>query len=367
MSKTMVALASEQRMQNIIPVFQRGTGVTEVLLVRSTDADQPQSRLALALSHTLEALRERGVDAESEGPGVDAYMVEDTRRVVLEIVHRAAPARTVINFTGGTKCMSIGAFLAAREVGATALYVDTANERLIWFSSDGGVREESFALSLDVETYLRTYGRSVDRERTNKQALPPEAFDLARSLLGLWPECVSTLDRFGDAQSQGLQLVESKGLNSQVTALLQEFGFISAEGDRWKITPQGKRVLNKGKWLEAMGYVLLSDSGYFDDVRVNVCLRDIDNELDVIVSRNGKLAFLECKSGRLGGTTELNRLQSICSTLGTFARGFFVASADQVPRHVEARAKGYGIRKVITREGFLQLAEVVRDGMRGGP
>ncbi len=56
--------------------------------------------------------------------------------MVLDLIERGSFSTTVVNFTGGTKCMSVGAFLAAREAGVMALYVDTANERLIWFHPD---------------------------------------------------------------------------------------------------------------------------------------------------------------------------------------------------------------------------------------
>ncbi|MBC7104996.1 MAG: DUF1887 family protein, partial [Firmicutes bacterium] len=128
-------------------------------------------------------------------------------------------------------------------------------------------------------------------------------------------------------------------------------------------------VLNKGKWLEAMACVLLRNSGYFDEVRTNVCLRGVQNELDVVVARNGTVAVLECKGGSLGGAAILDRLQSIRTTLGTFVRSFLVTSraAGEVPADFRERAGLYGIRKIVTAEDFLQVADIVREEMRGGP
>ncbi|AEG14088.1 hypothetical protein Desku_0466 [Desulfofundulus kuznetsovii DSM 6115] len=50
----MIALASEQRMQNVIPVFQKGLGFEKVYLIRSIDADQPGSHFARAVSDVKE-------------------------------------------------------------------------------------------------------------------------------------------------------------------------------------------------------------------------------------------------------------------------------------------------------------------------
>ena len=370
MATVIIALVSEQRMQNIIPVFQDGLGFARVYLVRSVDADQPGSKLGRALADTMEALRACGVAAENAEPSVDAYAVEAARRVVLELINRSSPPAPVVNFTGGTKCMSIGAFLAARDAGVAALYVDTANERLIWFHPDGTAREEPFVLGgrLGVEVYLRSYGRPVDGSRTRKHAMPTEAFDLADELLAWWPGCLPTLEKLGDAQSQGRPHVAASELDPEIVSLLASYGYVAA-GSNVAITPRGRPVLNKGKWLEAMACALLRKSGYFDEVRANVCLRGVQNELDVVVARNGMVAVLECKGGLLGGTGTLDRLQAIRGTLGTFVRSFLVTSraGGEVPADFRERAGLYGIRRIVTAEDFLQVADIVREGMRGGP
>ncbi len=195
-----------------------------------------------------------------------------------------------------------------------------------------------------------------------------EAFELAADLLALWPGCLLTLEKLGDAQSQGRRYVAAAELDETV-ALLRSYGYVRTEGNDLEITARGKPVLNKGKWLEAMACVLLRKSGYFDEIRANVCLQSIENELYLVVARNGKAAVLECKAGSLGGQGTLNKLQSIRSTLETFVRGFFVTShtVDRIPWYFRDRADGYGIRRVVTVEDLLHLSDIVREGMRGGP
>ncbi|MBC7106224.1 MAG: DUF1887 family protein, partial [Firmicutes bacterium] len=173
-----------------------------------------------------------GLAAENAEPGVDAYAVEATRRAVLELIGRSPPCVPVVNFTGGTKCMSVGAFIAAREAGVKAVYVDTANERLIWFHPDGTAREEPFALGgrLSIEVYLRSCGRPVDPERTKRNALPAEAFELATRLLALWPRCLATLDKLGDAQSRGRTHVAAAEVDPETVALLASYGYVEGDG-----------------------------------------------------------------------------------------------------------------------------------------
>lgn len=370
MSRVMIALASEQRMQNVIPVFQKGLGFEKVYLIRSIDADQPGSHFARAVSDVKETLESLAhVEVEVWNRAVDAYAFEETRRAAAEVIRRESPREAVVNLTGGTKCMSIAAFLAAQENGAKSLYVDTANEKLVWFKPDGSVQEEPFELGgrLTVPVYFYSNGRRIDGQRTQRQALPAAAYELARELLSLWPQSVPTLEEFGRSISQGQKRLSNTGLDVRVTELLQRYHFIAAAADgSWEVAPQGRAVLT-GKWLEAMVYVLLKDSEYFDDVMVNVCLSGIENELDVVAVRNGQLAVIECKSGDLGGQTTLNKLQAIRTTLGKFTRGFFVTSrtAEQVDSNFRVRASEYGIRSIITAEQLLQAADEIRKGMRG--
>lgn len=53
MGYVMIAIASEQRMQNIIPLFQRGSEFERLWLVQSSDAEHQGSRLFQAVKDTI--------------------------------------------------------------------------------------------------------------------------------------------------------------------------------------------------------------------------------------------------------------------------------------------------------------------------
>ncbi len=369
MSKVIISLVSEQRMQNIIPVFQKGMDVGKVWLVRSTDADEPNSRFARALQNTKDALSKK-VAVYVENLSVGAYGIAETKQVVETLIQMEPRDSIVVNFTGGTKCMSIGAYLAARDAQVAALYVDTANEKLVWFYPDGQVREEGFDLAgrLTVDVYLSANGQQEDKERTQKNALPQSAYDVARQLLSHWPSCRGTLEAFGSAISRRTGYVDGKVVNAQVVDILDRHKFVQRTQGGWQDTQLGRSFLN-GKWLEAMVHVLLEGSGLFDDVRSNLYLQGVENELDVLATRRGQLAIIECKSGDLGGQKTLNRLLAIRTRCGTFARAFFVTSRDkqQVDDKFRNRAREYGVREIITAESLLEIHKIVSEMMRGVP
>jgi hypothetical protein len=205
MAKIMICLISEQRMQNIIPLYQRGASFKEVYLVRSKDADEPDSRFATAWKNTQDVLQQNFM-IQSVEPAVDAYRIAETQKAIADLLadllKRAERDQIVVNFTGGTKCMSIGAYIAARDAGVIALYVDTANEKLVWFYPDDSVQQEKFDCSVAVEVYLQAYGKQLDEDRTRGKALPKGAYPAAQELVNLWPRCRETLEAFGKAISE---------------------------------------------------------------------------------------------------------------------------------------------------------------------
>ncbi|WP_422836346.1 Card1-like endonuclease domain-containing protein [Ammonifex degensii] len=370
----MVCLVSEERMQNIIPVFQRGLDISEVYLICSRDAEQENSPLRRAL-HDLQATleSEASVKVKVWDQFVDAYDPESARRVVYEAIKDArkrTSAQVLVNFTGGTKCMSVGAFLAAQDVGVPCLYVDTANLRLIRYDP-GALSLESLPFDLagrlTVPIYLRSYGKLVHLQ---PRQLLPAAFDFARDLYTLWPQrfsvIVSSLEKFARAISTKQTMVEAEGLNEQLVSLLLKYGAIKQSGNYWEVVPDWKPVLGGGKWLEAMVFLLLKESGHFDDIATGICVAGLENELDVVMVRHGQLAVIECKIGSLKGA--LPKVRAVATALGRFARSFIVTSqlSEKIPPVYKARAIHYGVRDIVTAEDLPRVAEKVIAGMRGG-
>lgn len=270
--------------------------------------------------------------------------------------------------------MSIGAFLAAKDAHVVAVYVDTANEKILWFYPSGQIEEQEFDFRgrLTVDLCLQANGGQIDASRTLRKALPDNAFTAAQKLLELWPRCRETMEKLGSAVSSGRGRCESHTVDSQITTILAQHKLIKeikVDGEAyWEPSPMGRSFVT-GKWLEAMVYLLLKNSGFFDDVKINLCLQGVENELDIVLARNGQLAIIECKSGDLGGQTTLNKLQAIRTRFGTFARSFFVTSKQEleIDSYFRNRAIEYGVRAIIASENLLQIAQEIKEKMRGVP
>lgn len=362
---TMIALASEQRMQNIIPLLQEGADVSEIILVASTEANQANSKFAKALEDTIIALKEMNFSAREARFRVDAYNIKAAYELLDQELSDCRNA--VVNFTGGTKCMSIAAYMAARRHERLAIYVDTANERILSYQPDGQFTSQNFALRgrLTVEIYLLANGQRVDEDRTNKKALKESDLVAARELIRTWPACVNTLHELGKTVTSQSSWPTLSSSDDQTISILERIGYIQTD-KQLQVTQSGRAFVTGG-WLEAIVRVLLEDSGYFDHVRSNVCIGGVENELDGLATRSGQLAVIECKSGDLGGQTTLNKLQAISSQFGRFVRTFFVTSRalSEVDDAFKERARQYGVRDIVTVETLPEIAKRVMEGMRG--
>jgi len=192
--RAMVALVSGQRMQNVIPCFQKGLEFAEVHLVRSREADVAGSSMARAWRDTRDTLANAAAVHDAE-PAIDAYDVRPARETVRAIIEHlyARGLEPVVNFTGGTKCMAVGAYLAAVEAGCVALYVDTQNERLLWYFPDGRVIAGPFDLKrVDISLYLKAYGLTVSQH--GRPELVLRLAPLLETVLAFWPRCASRLE-----------------------------------------------------------------------------------------------------------------------------------------------------------------------------
>jgi hypothetical protein len=119
MSLTLIQLVSEQTMQNLLPVLRlKPARLVHLATPRTV------SRSALI----AEAARQSQCPVEIETITLSTMPgMPETMKAVLAAIERAAEqdATVMVNFTGGTKLMSIGAYVAALKHKTTSLYVDT--------------------------------------------------------------------------------------------------------------------------------------------------------------------------------------------------------------------------------------------------
>ncbi|MGB9521145.1 MAG: Card1-like endonuclease domain-containing protein [Anaerolineales bacterium] len=227
-----------------------------------------------------------------------AYEIQDTRtRLTTAIVKHQAQGKTVhINLTGGTKLMSLAALQAAFGSGASLMYISTEEKCIIWLGSDGSEqRREPIKVAINVGQYLNAHGFQII-DKANPFSTPPPK-----------------------------------------------------EGDE----------------LEMKVERILRFANCFDDIRRNVHIlkidgkREIRNELDLVVTCNGRMAVISCKSGTAeseSGKESYRRAIYELSAIsrreaaGIYCGKILVSSQVELPQAIRDRAAESNVRLVYGAE-----------------
>ncbi|MDB6140194.1 MAG: hypothetical protein JWO94_3266 [Verrucomicrobiaceae bacterium] len=183
--QVLLQLVSEQVLPNLLTVMALRPG--RIIQVRNGDAAK-NPRMETATSHFRHALQ-----VLSQEPGFKGYhpkMVElnlphlspdltSTRDVVANTL--ATTQGVTVNFTGGTRLMSIGAFQAAAALGRPSLFCDAASQRFSDGRTGGQGRWPEYAgiaSTLSARLLMAVEGRNPDDWRSEPATDPLRAFGL---------------------------------------------------------------------------------------------------------------------------------------------------------------------------------------------
>lgn len=375
-----LCLVSVQRMQNILPLFQQGAGYDRVVMIASgtpTGGIAPRFReIATSMQEAMQD-QQRWVWELHPDP-VDPMDPSSTAEACRKIIQRAGEsARITINVTGGTKPMSIGAYIAAMEAQG-ALYVDTEAERIYTHlpsNRGGGVNAEPFDLRcIPVALHLEIHGKKLKTDKTGEKLSP--TIDHWLSLFSNSQNLGQTIRDVHELMTDkpGLVLDEDnsyhiqlphKNLDAAFTQQLVDLGLAREMNGDLVIYNNAQRFLN-GRWLEAYVWDKLDQTGQCMDICKNLEVIGIANELDVACTVHGKLGVVECKTGSLKGKegqNVLNKLMAIKDGLGgIFAKSFLVItnSEKESTEEFKKRANEYGAT-IIFRDQLENAGNIIID------
>jgi hypothetical protein len=356
---TLLCLLSDQRMQNVIPLFQRGLSFQRVVMLASAQNGDINPRFAQVAKEMQSALEDRA-EWVLYPQAVDPMSPEATRLACQEIISSYGGLTAVtVNFTGGTKPMSIGAFQAGQEAGATLLYVDTQTEKIYRYAEDQSVAEPFNLKPLSVIQLLQVHGRKIDENHTASLQLSPGEIHVGQLILERRPQSflaplfLREWLRQAPKVTDGLRHLDVEVIRTipWFIEALEETGFLERQGDNLLAGSPAVSFIDGG-WLEAYVYLALQNSGRFANVAARQKLSGAENELDVACTLNGKLGIIECKGGNLKGPlgqSALNRLRALRDSLGgIFARAFLVTaqSRDDFTNVFRQRAKEYSLQVI---------------------
>jgi hypothetical protein len=309
---------------------------------------------------------------------VDPFRIDDTKRVIEKYVREAVLAhdQVVINITGGTKLMSIGALYAAKSLGAKAIYVDTENQELIIFYPDGRYNVEKMHVTgFKIWDHMTAHGGKVISMK-HVEDLPAIEIHWAQIIVDHFAQLYPVINLltkyyFKNIERPGLEVPCPIGKRTRREVegikILDEGGLWRWDPDHASITILDKDKGNflNGLWVEVYTAACLQTSGFFDEVALNIQLDKGLPEIDVAVLKNGRLAFIECKSNVL--LSEKKKENILLSTLanykknygGAYGLAFFVRASKENADRIRIRAKDSGIDEAFFGEGLRNLPEMI--------
>ncbi len=367
----LICLLSDQRMQNVIPLFQRGLHYDRIILIASGDNGKIIPRYFDIYNDICKALSKSRDWILLKGP-VDPMDPQSTCNLCRQTIEAGAGNDFTINFTGGTKPMSIGAYLAGIQAKVPLLYVDTQKEQIFRYGPEGASIMPFDLERITVRQVLELHHRVIDEKRTashelrsNELLLEKEIYshrpDSFRSMLflhSLLRGAVSSLDR-----EQGIPYKTAR-IAPWLLEALERIGWLRRQEDTIWFHAKAVEQIN-GLWLERYVYTALQNHGHFMDVSANIQIAEIENEIDVSCTLNGKLAIIECKSGGMNGQATLNRLRALKDSMaGTFGKSFLVTCRNQknLGRVFLNRAHEY-VSRIIGLEELERVEEIVYQDM----
>ncbi len=324
-------------MENLLPVMALRPG--RIIQVRNGDAAR-NPRMESATANFRQALH-----VLSQEPGFKGYL---PKMVELNLPHLSpdiSSARDLIastlattqgvtvNFTGGTRLMSVGAFQAASALGRPSIYCDNADQRF----SDGRTGREgrwpdfrSIASKLSARLLMAVEGRNPDDWRSDTatdslRAFGLKAFELRNQNWSLLEGLNKTLRAFfytqGDKLPQGaeeLRELTVKPLPPQATAnepsrlllaAATSAGLLRGDAQSYKLNTQPtrrniERVLSliMSSWIELAVMDCLLRNPRYKDPAWSVELAKNENadfsETDLVCvdQQTASLRVISCKA-----------------------------------------------------------------------
>ncbi len=279
----LISLVGEQPIPNLLPLWQFPQ--IDRAQFAATETTMPHAETTARAVQNDPALNRVKILPALK---VDAYDIHKTRLALAQAIGRYLEEEKEVwlNLTAGTKIMSLAALQAAYGTGITLIYTSSETGEFIFLRSDGSEsRREKIDVKIGVRQYLQAYGFEV----SNNQAFRPEGY----------------------------------------------------------YTPEPPK---EGDALEIQVEQRARESGLFDDVMRHIYIRrktsrgDVMNELDVAVTRNGKLAVCSCKATQELDKEVLYELSSVSRReyAGIYC-GKVIATTAEVSDALLDRARAWGI------------------------
>lgn len=363
--KVLVCLISQQHIPNLLSVHHLHP---DMLVLIATPFMKQKAQ------YFLEALSAGGVTfTQNQNAIITELPNEDSVRAMRNVLHEIYDTLTrqhdqidwYINLTGGTKPMSIGAYMFFERLDANFLYINNSKpQHLLRLDQDedGIPKNEIMNHRPTLREFVRGYGFTLETSDENIQA--------AREQANTWWQCARTFAEHEHSVVTMNNTRRNKARDKGITLNADEIVVQSpAAKEALHNTFNTGQKLNKhamrfltGDWLEVFFYGLLErhkETLNLWDTSLGLQVRGTSaNEYDVCYLLNYSFCNIECKTGNQSQQDTIAALYKINATMKQFqalrVRSFLASTSEHM-------LSGEGIKeKFANRASALDITLISR-------
>ncbi len=310
-----ICLLSEQPSPNICPLLDERLKPKEVILLVT-----PQQQKRVADVEAVLRSRQIVVTAHRIESAFDAASVQaEVEALILKV--KPSGKTVYINATGGTKPMSIGAFLAGFNLDIPVFYVN--NDEVTWLNNPAKLNGFAIAERIKLDAFLRMHGIELKNKQlaqisSERQELAEYLIrhpDLAPAIRSINRIAITCLEENQISHLLTDRELTDKALQAVLERLAQD-GLISLKGVQLSFLNTGNCRWLAGLWLEDHVYRVMSELKKEPELQVQDLAESaeviyankarsqadkVDNELDVVFLADNRLYVIECKTRVFSG------------------------------------------------------------------
>ena len=301
---TLISLVSDQTMPNIIAAV--------VLKPERMAFLVTQKFIKTNYRYTLNVIKKKlpQVQFAQEPYLADAFSIESARQACLKAIVEHEDSEVIINITGGTKLMSIGAFQSAVERNCSAIYVETNQSKIIYQHNPLGKAEHDFPTgddALTIKDCVAAQGKYIaDDELRTYTERELRLSNLMAQRAGAMGQLARKVQIASNQRLTTVEFPKASGELRDLVNVLKDYGLLKnvlAHGSYRRFTvDDGVEGWLTGRWFEAYVFDQAMQAG-FDDVKTGVNIYfaggQVYNEVDVMIAHNARLTLVSCKTGSM--------------------------------------------------------------------
>lgn len=378
-----VCLVSEQTIPNILGIYHFRP---DKVIFCTTEKMENQKRT----DSMINTLKLYGLDYSNldrhERVFVDQDCLEDCENKFSEIANRYSNDDIVVNLTGGTKIMVLGAYNVFKEIAKRMIYTPIPkNEFITVFPKDDSCKNPiGYDLKLSVEAYVTAYGVEVKNKNkidqlkataSSNKELCKWMIQNYKAIEDLLVEFYKTLGSHRDKNDFKLKMNYSFR-RSEEKEFLKRLRMLQNNNKIEKTLSKNMIRFLTGDWLSDYCFNEISSLAV-DDCVTGIELispRGTENEFDVMFTKDNALYIVECKS--LTSREEkyqdfLYKISALQKDFGLRVEGFMVSTTKEIltqtgdiKQHIIKRAE-HCSTMVIHPDNIVNISKLIETHVKG--